>query len=476
MTVYVIRGVVVSELLKTIVIFKMNFGGKIVDYLSYRYLNDGKSEVMLNQVQELALYEVKKKEMMGQYVFEEWDCDCGAPFSELNTIAGKDRYGLNIQTKICPRCGMLMTNPRMTQDSYNKFYDTEYRKLYVGREVAGETYFEIQYDRGRSIVEFLSKQGVLFDVESVLEIGCSAGGILQYFKDSGKKIKGIDLGSEYINYGISRGLDIECGNSRDLLEKPDRYDLIILHHVLEHFLDINSELAVIKKLLSPKGLLFIAVPGIKSIPDVYNGNALQYLQNAHIRHFTLGTLEQVMKQNGYTCIAGDENIMSIFKYDGDKTQLTSNYYEEVTNALKIYETDFLESFNDELKQCQETSNKLSNIIYVQQQWLNLYRNKKLVKKWLLEHNINKIAIYGMGILGEQLMKELANSDIEVVYVVDKRKLELNSIVSFYPEDKLPKVDAVILTTVSQYAEIENLLRKSNKDIEIYPLSKILREI
>lgn len=452
------------------------FGGKIVAYLSYRYINDGKSELMLNQVQELALYELKKKEMNGQYVFEEWNCDCGIPFSELITIAGKDRYGLHIQTKICPRCGMLMTNPRMTQESYNEFYDSEYRRLYVGKEVAGEIYFEKQYNRGRLIADFLSRQGALIAVESVLEIGCSAGGILQYFKDTGKKIKGIDLGSEYINYGISRGLEIECGNSKDLLQKPDKYDLIILHHVFEHFLDIISELGVIKKLLSPKGLLFIAVPGIKSIPDVYMGNALRYLQNAHIRHFTLSTLKQVMKQNGYTCIAGDESIMSIFKYDGNISQSIKNYYEQVMGDLKTYETSFLETADDEIKQYQEACNKLSNIIYVQQQLLNKNRNGKLVENWLLEHNINKIAIYGMGVLGEQLMKELANSNIEVLYVVDKRKLEIESVESYFPEDRLPKVDCVILTTVSQYAEIEAVLGKFNDDMKIYSLAKILSDI
>ena len=127
--------------------------------LSPRMQNDGKANIYLNEVQQTALQLFKKGIEAGEYDFEHYDCDCGTPYEDLITIAKKDRYGLAIDTKICPKCGLLMTNPRMTQESYNKFYDTFYRNIYVGRPYAGEEYYTAQQSRGKRIYEYIMKEG-----------------------------------------------------------------------------------------------------------------------------------------------------------------------------------------------------------------------------------------------------------------------------------------------------------------------------
>ena len=96
----------------------------------YRY-NNGKSIRRMNAVQMMAKKSVEDK-IKNIYKFEKYDCECGNNFVNLELLAQRDRYGLPVETRICPRCGLIMTNPRMTQECYDDFYNSEYRSLYLG--------------------------------------------------------------------------------------------------------------------------------------------------------------------------------------------------------------------------------------------------------------------------------------------------------------------------------------------------------
>lgn len=179
----------------------------------------------------------------------------------------------------------------------------------------------------------MNKHSDITKLKTVLEIGCGAGGIIYYFQKQGCDVTGIDLGSEYLNYGRDKGLNLIHGSSDKLVSENLKFDIIILSHVLEHFLDIGSELNIIRELLKPTSLLYVELPGIGNIKYTY-GDLLGFLQNAHIRHFTLGTLSQIMSWNHFKLIVGDESIKSIFQidYNNDKSEII-NYYPEIMKIL-----------------------------------------------------------------------------------------------------------------------------------------------
>ena len=64
----------------------------------------------------------------------------------------------------------------------------------------------------------------------------------------------------------------------------------------------------------------------------------------------------------------------------------------------------------------------------------------------------------MGYVGERLYEELSNSDITVEYLIDKNAGNINTDMKiFTPDEELPKVDAVIVTPVTFFDEIEEML-------------------
>ena len=66
----------------------------------------------------------------------------------------------------------------------------------------------------------------------IVEIGCGAGGILQYFKDNGNEVYGVDLDSEYIEFGrVNYNLNIETGTIDNVINRwyVSRYCNLLTH-------------------------------------------------------------------------------------------------------------------------------------------------------------------------------------------------------------------------------------------------------
>ncbi len=85
----------------------------------------------------------------GIYSFEDVPC-CVCGGRDFEPLSEKDRYGLYMPVVICRDCGLIQTNPRMTQESYNQFYELEYRKLYVGKGAQADIddFFKSEHKRG----------------------------------------------------------------------------------------------------------------------------------------------------------------------------------------------------------------------------------------------------------------------------------------------------------------------------------------
>jgi len=90
-------------------------------------------------------------------------------------------------------------------------------------------------------------------------------------------------------------------------------DIVIYSHVLEHILDPITELTKLKEIMKENSFLYVELPGIKNLNRNYQADFLRLLQNAHIYHFTLASLKNVLRKAGYYFVCGDESIHSIFQ-------------------------------------------------------------------------------------------------------------------------------------------------------------------
>ena len=92
------------------------------------------------------------------------------------------------------------------------------------------------------------------------------------------------------------------------------------------------------------------------------------------------------------------------------------------------------------------------------QWLIDKQEGKNLASFFEVNGYKSIAIYGMSYLGERLVDELKGSGIEVKYAIDKNADNIYADIEVkQPTDDLPKVDAVVVTAVYFFDEIESEL-------------------
>lgn len=91
-------------------------------------------------------------------------------------------------------------------------------------------------------------------------------------------------------------------------------------------------------------------------------------------------------------------------------------------------------------------------------WMGLKEREVKWDTFFKERNIKNVGIYGMGMFGNHLVKELEKSDIEIIYGIDRKGETIHSDFKIYrPEDNLPVADAVVVTVTYAFDEIKQKL-------------------
>jgi len=298
--------------------------------LSERFSNDGKSVLPLNDVQIKAIDEFRKN-CGTNYHFENVNClVCDS--DNFESLAEKDRYGLPMSVVICRQCGLVQTNPRMNKDSYARFFNDQYLRIFHAREEISEKFFDDEYNHGRVIYEFIS------DVTKspmknkfIVEIGTGAGGILQYFKDMGNEVFGVDIGKDYIELGRRHGLDLEVGTVEKLAEIKKIPDLIIYAGVMGNLLNPVKELEILRTSLNPESLLYLEVKSISNLEKTFKQDFLKFLHGANTYHYTLNSLNNCAKKAGFELVHGNARTNALFRIG----KVDNNYRNDYESTLKF---------------------------------------------------------------------------------------------------------------------------------------------
>lgn len=114
----------------------------------------------------------------------------------------------------------------------------------------------------------------------------------------------------------------------------------------------------------------------------------------------------------------------------------------------------------EVGKWQQLADKHLALMRLLDQWLATKQEGKSIIEYFHTNKIKSIAIYGMSYVGERLFNELKNSDIEVKYAIDKNAEEIYAEVDVLsPDETLPEIDAIVVTPIFFFDEIEEILAK-----------------
>ncbi|MEH6627077.1 MAG: class I SAM-dependent methyltransferase [Motiliproteus sp.] len=232
-----------------------------------------------------------------------------------------DRFGVRVKTVLCSKCGLVRSDLVFDEDSNILFYEKYYRNIYVGSDLAADYFFSEQVKRGGGLFDLYKNVCGVEKKQSVLELGCGAGGILYPFFKYGCNCVGYDFNKSYLEFGIKKGMLLKYGDG--LLEEKSSFDLIVLSHVFEHFLDPVETIVSISSLLKPGGNMVIEVPGVYNIDAAYN-NPYHYFQSAHVYSFSESYLKVIFTSIGFEILYSDEICVFIIKKLGCHLSIPEN--------------------------------------------------------------------------------------------------------------------------------------------------------
>jgi SAM-dependent methyltransferase len=291
-------------------------GSDRIPALGRRFADDGRAALALTATQLEARGRIAEKLRAGIYRTAAVPCPaCGAEEGPL--LTKKDMYGLPMSVVCCERCGLCYTTPRMTPETLQSFYNEHYRALDRADAARVQDFFELEREKGEIIWEYLADGDEQLPAGSlVLEIGCGAGGVLDFFRARGMKVLGVDLGATYVDFGArEHELDLHTGDLSTALEILDRRGLsprlVVYEQVLEHLPDPAEELAQLRRRLGPDARVFVGVPGLRNIRRHYDSDVLRYFQLPHLVHFELASLAAVAARAGYDVVRGDDTVRAL---------------------------------------------------------------------------------------------------------------------------------------------------------------------
>ncbi|MFN5459973.1 MAG: class I SAM-dependent methyltransferase [Bacteroidota bacterium] len=231
--------------------------------------------------------------------FERTPClICGS--EELHSYSTKGQFGLPTHVVICKNCGFSFLNPRWTKKRYHQFYSKEYDKFYREETVSNPN-SELEFNNIKAILNRLNSVGIsLNSPKSILDIGCGMGHSLIYLKCNiykNSKYYAIEPSELCVEHLENNGINVLTNDVySDWNHNPsEKFDFIIMRHVLEHFNDPVQILKKVTSVLSENGILYLAVPDAMNPTKPLKTN---YFRVVHVSYFSKKSISNALNLSG----------------------------------------------------------------------------------------------------------------------------------------------------------------------------------
>ena len=201
-----------------------------------------------------------------------------------------------LEAKKCKDCGMISVNPHLNDEGLSKVYQDYFshrldeKELFEKRKIM----YKIDHDW---VTKFINHG-------KMLDVGCSGGQFLSVFDPKKWERQGVEIDKDAAEFAKTEyGIPVSIGYFPEL-SFEEKFDLVVIRGVIEHFSDPISVLKKCAEVLKPNGFLFItATPVGNSFAfDVYREKWHLFTPLAHIHFFTVDLLSRVLKTFGMSLI------------------------------------------------------------------------------------------------------------------------------------------------------------------------------
>ncbi len=330
------------------------------------------------------------------------------------------------------------------------------------------------------------------DYEHVIVDGASSDGTVEYLKELAGSIKWISEPDRGIadafnkGIGIAEGSLVLCLNAGDVF-----YDENVVKDIIEEWQ--NDPVDVLTCMVERadgqvmwckdedywnRGLhahqgVFVTREAYKQLGgyNIFLKSRMDY--DLFLRMAKLNLSHRIVKR-----------IIARFDTNGISQYDKRLSFTEAAGLKLIYENEISTGELEKLKEL--TSNNLSanaakfddkdkkyNLIF---NWIDRLLSGKSIKGYLIKREIKRVSIYGAGQLGALLIRDLENSEISIIDLIDSvegKFIGKRSAIKI--EEMSSEIDAVIVTVIEGYEDIRKDI-KQNLNVEVISLKEIVASL
>ena len=232
------------------------------------------------------------------------DClSCGAKNLELFLSLGKTPLAnsllsitqLNqpepcypLEVVVCPRCWMVQLADIVPPEEMFSEY------LYFSSNS------DAMLTHAKTIVERMIEEQKLGENSLAVEIASNDGYLLQYYKQRGVPVLGVEPAANIAKHAQERGIRTICQffgseTAEKLRAAGEIADVVHANNVMAHVPDIGGFVNGLSRILKDNGVAVIEVPYLR---DLFDHTEFDTIYHEHVFYFSLTALKHLFERNG----------------------------------------------------------------------------------------------------------------------------------------------------------------------------------
>lgn len=197
---------------------------------------------------------------------------------------------------VCTKCWLVQL--QMYQTGEDIFSDYAYFSSYSDSWLA----------HAKVYAEKMRARFKLDSSSQVVEIASNDGYLLQYFKEAGVPVLGVEPAKNVAEVAVAKGIPSVVkffgeATARELVTEGMQADLLLGNNVLAHVPDLNDFVGGMKVLLKPTGVITMEFPHLQRLVDECQFDTIYH---EHFSYFSFITVEQVFARHGLTLFDVEE--------------------------------------------------------------------------------------------------------------------------------------------------------------------------
>lgn len=302
--------------------------------------------------------------------------------------------------------------------------------------------------------------------DSILDIGCGKGGLLNYLSSIGyKNLHGIDRDVISITEAknASKTVNFCVGEAEDIPFADSTFDVVVLDQVLEHLHWPLNAVGEIYRVLKDDGIFVVGVPDVDRYDKHYFFEHYWFLMKGHIQHFGEESLGNLLSRKAFELKINKKILTTLNSSTMTMPNLVSLFVK--CSPMEIVEVQ-QKSNNDRFNIDTYLKDNQRRGDYIRQAIDKIVSSEKLVYCWGLSREFQYLMSNSN--LHRAKIKEIIDSDkfIDVKSQEYKFDFPIRTPHSFSPSSA---EELLLITATAHSTDISNRARSQGFQGEIVSL-------